>query len=194
LNSIVRPACGIFVLLILPVAGPAHAADSGGDAFFESKVRPVLVEHCYRCHSAEKKIKGGLAVDQREPLRRGGDSGPAVVPGEPDKSPLITAVRYKSRDLQMPPKGPLSDAQIRDLETWVRMGAPDPRVAAPAVAAGPKQGMGVEEGRKFWSFVPLANPKPPVAKNAGDVKSPVDAFIIAELEKAGLQPARAASR
>ncbi|MBI5757263.1 MAG: PSD1 domain-containing protein [Planctomycetales bacterium] len=164
-----------------------------GLEFFEKRIRPVLVENCYECHSAGKKTKGGLALDTRDATLRGGESGAAFIPGEPDKSRLIEAVRYKNRDLQMPPKGALSGAQIRDLEAWVKMGAPDPRVAQPGTTAGQRT-IDIEAGRKFWSFLPLANPDVPVVKNSAWVKSPVDAFILAELEKSGLNPAPATDK
>src|SRR5690242_17015385 len=95
--------------------------------FFENKIRPVLVKECYKCHSQQApKLKGGLSLESREGWVKGGDTGPAIVPGNPDKSLLIVAVRYTDADLQMPPKGQkLSDEQIADLENWVKMGAPD---------------------------------------------------------------------
>ena len=95
--------------------------------FFEKKIRPVLIEHCYRCHSAEsKKLKGGLRLDTRRAIRRGGESGdPSVVPGEPEKSLLLAALRYE--DLEMPPDRKLPSRVIADFEKWIRMGAPDPR-------------------------------------------------------------------
>ena len=111
-----RSAC---LLLVALLSASAPAADPTPEQaeFFEKKVRPVLVEHCYKCHSAEaKKPKGGLRVDGRARLLKGGDSGPAVVPGDPEKSRLIEAVRYANPDLQMPPKGKLPDAAIADLE------------------------------------------------------------------------------
>lgn len=162
--------------------------------FFEKRVRPVLVEKCYECHAEGKKTKGGLALDTRDALLRGGDNGPSFVAGDPDKSKLIEAVRYKNRDLQMPPKGALSDAQIRDLEAWVKMGAPDPREKVVAAAPAKVHGMSVEQGRKFWSFAPLSSPSQPAVKNTAWVRSPVDAFILAELEKNGLQPAPPADK
>ena len=102
--------------------------------FFETKVRPVLAEHCFECHSARAdKLKGGLHLDSRDGLLKGGDSGPAVVPGEPGKSRLIEAVRYGDQDTAMPPKGKLPDGVVKDLEQWVEMGAPwPPEVATPA--------------------------------------------------------------
>src|SRR5689334_15144944 len=112
-------------------APAARAAAGEGDAFFESKIRPLLTEHCYKCHSADaKKLKGDLLLDTKDGVLKGGDTGPALVPGDVDKSLLIKAVRYKDEKLQMPPDKKLSDAQIADLETWVKMGAPDTRVAS----------------------------------------------------------------
>src|SRR5688572_27466902 len=107
----------------------ARAADGTVDsAFFESKIRPVLVESCYKCHSAEsERVKGGLLLDSREGLLKGGDSGAAIVPGDPDKSSLIRALRYKDEALQMPPKEPLAPEVIANVEKWVKAGAPDPR-------------------------------------------------------------------
>src|SRR5215510_14573242 len=99
--------------------------------FFESKVRPVVANNCYKCHSTKvEKVKGGLLLDSREGVLKGGENGPVIVPGDPDKSVLIKAIRYTDPDLQMPPKGDkLSEQQINDLVAWVKMGAPDPRTA-----------------------------------------------------------------
>lgn len=110
----------------------AELSDRAGVEFFEKHVRPVLVENCYKCHSAEaeKGVKGGLRLDTREGLLKGGDNGPAIMAGNPDKSLLIKAVRYSDENLQMPPKGKkLAEEQIEHLIAWVKMGAPDPRTA-----------------------------------------------------------------
>lgn len=116
--------------------------------FFEKKVRPLLSERCYECHSAEKKTKGGLRVDTREGWVKGGDSGPTVVPGDIEKSLLIKAIRWTDLDLQMPPKQKLSTAEIQTLEEWVRRGAPDPRNAdAPKTARS--------ETKKHWAYEPI---------------------------------------
>src|SRR5207247_6699272 len=123
-------------LHVLGVAGVAQmreeqpALTREGIEFFEKRIRPVLTEKCYKCHSAgAEKIKGGLLLDSRSAWMKGGESGPVIVPGDPERSRLIHAVRHTDSSLQMPPKEILPAPQIVDLETWVRMGAPDPRVA-----------------------------------------------------------------
>jgi len=159
--------------------------------FFENKIRPILVENCYECHSVEStKVKGGLLLDSRDALLKGGDSGPAIVAGDPDKSLLITAVRRTNKELQMPPKQKLTDTQIADLETWVKMGAIDPRKSVPSKVAAPaKYGMSLEEGRKFWSILPVKDPLIPTVKNLSWPRTPIDAFILDRLEKVGISPA-----
>ena len=118
-------------LFCAPISSDAAAPSPSQLQFFESKIRPVLVNNCYKCHSQQaEKVKAGLLLDTREAVLKGGDSGPAIVPGDPDKSLLIKAIRYTDPDLQMPPKGKkLADEEIANLENWVRMGAPDPRLA-----------------------------------------------------------------
>jgi nucleotide-binding universal stress UspA family protein len=154
----------------------------------------VLSEQCYKCHShSADKIKGGLLLDSRDAMLHGGNSGPAVVPGKPDESILIQALRYTDEDLQMPPEdhgGKLSDAQIADFTEWVRRGAPDPRV--PLVTAGGKSYGGV--GKQHWAFQPVQKPAVPAVRNASWVRSPVDNFVLARLEAAGLQPNPAADK
>ena len=183
-------------------AGPLRAAeapssllsDTSKAEFFEKKIRPLLVERCYECHSAEsKKVKGGLRLDTRADLLKGGDTGPSLVPGDPDKSRIIVAVRYKNQDLQMPPKSPLKPEQVRDLEQWVKMGAPDPREKAGAKVAG-KRVINLEEGRKFWAFQPVVDPPIPRVKNAKWIQSPLDNFILAKLEEKKLRPEPAADK
>ncbi|MCH2399528.1 MAG: hypothetical protein MK364_10495, partial [Pirellulales bacterium] len=101
-------------------------ADTAGVTFFEAKIRPVLVKHCYSCHSADAKIvRGGLRLDTRQALLRGGDSGPGLVPRKPAVSQLLSALRYDG--LEMPPEGKLPASIIADFERWIQMGAPDPR-------------------------------------------------------------------
>ncbi len=160
--------------------------------FFEKKVRPLLISRCYDCHSEEKgKARGGLTVDTKEALMHGGDSGAALIAGQPDKSLLIEAIRYQNRDLQMPPKSPLTPAEVAILEQWVQMGAPDPR-SAKITSVKPARGIDLEQGRKHWAFRPLATPKPPV--QAQGSRNPIDAFIQKSLADKGLKPAPTADK
>jgi hypothetical protein len=163
---------------VLAAAPTAEQVD-----FFEKQVRPLLTDRCYECHSAEKKTKGSLALDTRESTLKGGDTGPALVAGDPEKSLLIEAIRYTNHDLQMPPKRRLAENEVKALEEWVKMGAPDPRDAPAA-----KQGrvINIAEGRKFWSFTPIARVEPP---KVADAPTPIDAFLLAKLQEKGLQPA-----
>jgi hypothetical protein len=153
-------------------------------AFFETKIRPALIKHCYECHSEEAdKRKGGLWLDRKEGWELGGDSGPAAIPGDPEKSLLIETIRYHDPDLEMPPDGKLSDRVIADFEEWVRRGLPDPR--AGKGMERDTGGMTLEEGRAFWSFRPRG-------KEFGNRKS-IDDFINARLVEAGIEPEPAAS-
>lgn len=152
----------------------AFAAE--GVDFFEAKVRPLLIEKCYECHAQGKKIKGGLRLDHRDGWAKGGDTGPAIVPGKPEESLLIEAVRYTNRDLEMPPKNRLSQAEVQVLEEWVKLGAPDPRTAAPVAQSGAK-GAG-----ELWSMKPLKAPAIP----AVEAQAPIDRFILASLRQKGL--------
>ena len=127
------------------------------DSDFESKIRPILVQHCYECHSADKKQKGNLLLDTKDATLKGGDTGPALVPGDPSKSLLLKAVKWEDKDLQMPPKTKLSDAQIADLEAWIKAGAPDPR-SGPRTLTKIEQHL--EDSKKHWSFQPVVDPKP----------------------------------
>ncbi len=173
------------------VAAPAEP-DAKGVEFFEKKIRPILVESCYKCHSQNgEKPKGGLLLDTREGLLKGGNNGPGVIPGNLETSLLIKAVRYKNEDLQMPPKGKkLPDEQIADLETWVKMGAPDPRTGKPSatLAADPAK------VRTHWAFQPVEMPDLPEVKNSRWVQSPIDAFVLAKLEEQGMVPSRQADK
>ncbi|WP_425614643.1 DUF1553 domain-containing protein [Anatilimnocola sp. NA78] len=187
----------IVLLLNFTAAGNAAEISAEDLDFFEKRIRPIFVGHCYECHSAEqKKHEGSLSLDSREAVFKGGDSGPAVVAGDPEKSLLITAVRHTDKDLKMPPESKLSAAQIEDLTAWVKRGAPDPRlpVAKTGDLARPKTGMSLEEGRKFWSFQPVAEPAVPQVANQGWPAKPIDHFILAKLEAAGVSPAPPADK
>ncbi len=157
--------------------------------FFEKKIRPVLVAQCYECHSAEAvtrgKLKGMLTVDTRAGLLKGGDSGPAIVSGKPGESLLLKALRHDASVSAMPPKEKLSAAVIADFEAWIAAGAADPRDGPAAVV---KRGMSIEEGRKFWSFVPPQRVAPPSVRRADWVRDDVDCFVLAKLEEQKIQP------
>ncbi len=153
--------------------------------FFETKIRPVLMNKCAKCHSSTaEKIKGGLLVDSRDGLRKGGDTGDAIVPGKPDESLLITAIRYTDDSLQMPPAGRLPATVVADFEEWIKMGAPDPRRAAAAKTAAVDFG----KLRQFWSFQPPKLAKPPAVKDAAWPKTDLDRFLLAAMEAKGLKP------
>ncbi|MEW6304341.1 MAG: DUF1549 domain-containing protein, partial [Verrucomicrobiota bacterium] len=178
---------GWFVLM---QTGQGAAPNAEQIKFFEQKVRPVLVEHCYECHSAQaKKLKGGLLLDSKAGWQKGGDSGkPAIVPGAPDESLVIRSVRHLDEDLQMPPKKPrLSDAIVADLVTWVKMGAPDPRDGAVEAKRADKS---------WWSLQPLAQAEPPATKGLPKAwaQNPIDRFIYAKLAENRLKPNPAADR
>ncbi len=179
--------------LLLPVVfclanfGRAFAADltPSQTEFFENKIRPLLADNCYKCHSSQsEKVKGGLLLDSRDGILNGGDSGPAIVPGDPEKSLLIKAVRYTDPDLQMPKKSKLAADQIAALEQWVRMGAPDPRIAAAAVA----QKSPGSSKTNHWAWQPVKSVAVPVVSDNGWGQSPIDHFIFAKLAEKNLKP------
>ena len=158
--------------------------------FFEKKIRPVLVEHCYECHAAGSKIiQAGLRVDHRAGLLKGGDSGASIVPNEPERSAILKALRYE--DAEMPPKGKLADSIIADFQAWIAMGAPDPRVADELPTA---RTIDLDEGRKFWAFQPVADPQLPSVHNQSWPLDPVDRFILSKQEEVGIQPVGDADR
>ena len=161
-------------------------------AFFEKRIRPLLAQKCYECHSAEsKELQGELLVDSRATIRRGGTMGPAVVPGDVEKSLLIQAVRFENADLQMPPDKKLSDEEIADLQRWVKIGAPDPRSTATKHLG--KQ-IDVAVARQFWSLKPITSPAVPPVKDAAWPRGDIDRFILAKLEEQGLHPAADADK
>ena len=175
-----------------PAAGE-QSADPQGIEFFERNVRPLLVERCYKCHSAKSQpLRGGLLLDSRAAWQRGGDSGRAIVPGDPEASLLVKAVRYKSDELQMPPEGKLTDREIASLIEWVKLGAPDPREGDAVPVA--RKSISLEEGRTRWAFQPLAIKQPPAVANEAWPRTPLDRFILARLEAAGIAPSATADR
>lgn len=172
---------GLALIFSSQVFGQTVPADF---TFFEAKIRPVLIEHCYSCHSVEaqknKKLKGNLFVDSRDGLRKGGANGPAIAPGKPSESLLLKALRHD--ELRMPPKYKLPDAVIADFEKWIASGAPDPRDARPVVALPRKD---------HWAFQPLKVSSPP---KITDAKNSIDAFVLNRLKVKGIAPSAPADR
>lgn len=172
----------------------AAATPSAADLeFFEKRVRPLLIARCHECHGAEKQ-KGSLRLDSQASIIHGGDTGPAVVPGKPDESLLVDAVRYGDT-YQMPPKGRLPEEEVAVLVEWVGRGAPWPAESVPAAGAtGGGAAFDFATRARHWCFQPLASAAPPAVKNAGWVRSPLDQFILAGLEARGLPPAPPAEK
>lgn len=161
--------------------------------FFESKIRPLLVKRCYSCHSSEAAIMGGLKLDTKEGWMTGGSHGAVIVPGQPAKSLLIKAIKYKDPDLAMPPQGTLPIEEIALLEQWVGLGAPDPRTGQDEVKTT-KTSIDLENGRRFWSFQPMVQTPLPEVRNKAWIRSPLDYFILSRLEIKDLKPVTAADR
>jgi hypothetical protein len=173
---------------------PERAATAEQLAFFESKIRPVLVERCYECHATGegKKLKGGLALDTREGTRKGGDTGPAVVPGDTKKSLLLEAIRYANKDIQMPPEksgGKLPESVIRDFDRWIQTGAADPRTGG---AAHDKYD--TTKARDHWAYQPPKKSPAPSVKNSAWPRGDLDRFVLANLESKNLAPVADADR
>ncbi len=170
----------------------AHADDPGVE-FFEKKIRPLLVAHCSECHAADaKKLGGGLLLDSRDGVRKGGESGAAIVPGKPNESLLIKAVRYTDDSVKMPPKGKLPAAAIADLEEWIRRGAPDPRDKPVPLKAADSWEETMRVRARWWSLQPVQDAEVPRPQQADWSDHPVDRFVLARLEKHGLKPAEPA--
>ncbi|MCB1226358.1 MAG: PSD1 domain-containing protein [Verrucomicrobiales bacterium] len=191
-----RPSVFLLTALLLPLT-PGFAIDDPAQvAFFEKKIRPVLIEHCYKCHSAESsKVKGGLLLDTRAGTQLGGESGePGVTPGDPQHSSLYTAMTWLDEDMQMPPKNKLPDDVIADFKLWIEQGAADPRESTSPNPAGGRRQIDMAAGRQHWSFQPpQAHPVPKVS-NSDWPQAELDRFILAGLEDRGLQPNPPADR
>jgi mono/diheme cytochrome c family protein len=181
--GILLAACGI-----APAAEPA--ADAAAEAAFRATVLPILERRCFECHAHSGKIEGGLALDSRGGWEQGGDTGTAIVPGKPDTSLLVKAIRYADPDLQMPPAGRLPAAEIAALEAWVAAGAADPR----AGGAEKRKAVDIEAGKSHWAFQPVRDASPPAVADAAWPLDPVDRFVLARLEAEGLRPAADADR
>lgn len=180
-----RALIAIFILPFIVFTTRAAVSPAEQADFFEQSVRPILAENCYKCHShTADKLKGGLMLDSLSGFLTGGDSGPALVPGKPDESLFIKAIRYKDDDLQMPPKGKkLASEKIKTLEDWVQMGAPWPGTDA---GKGKKIGKITDKDREWWSFQPVRAQTPPKVDDNGWSKNPIDQFIFAKLRSPDL--------
>jgi len=187
------PAAVAFLALGLPASARQDTAREGLE-FFEKKIRPILVERCYSCHSAKaEKLKGNLYLDSREGLLKGGTLGPAVVPGKPEASILIQAIRHADPELKMPPKAKLPPEIVKDFEAWIVSGAPDPRHAE-AGAAIRRGAINWEESRKYWAFRPVSDHAAPAASEAAWAFNAIDRFVLAKLLEKGLRPVADADR
>ena len=184
-----RERISLITLITICLATGNAAADEAGIDFFEKKIRPVLHRECYRCHASDsKRVKGGLVLDSAVGWLRGGDSGPSIVPGKPDESLLIHALRYADdAELEMPPKGRLDAQTIADFETWVRLGAPAPESVQDS-AALQIETIDLDAGREFWCFRPLANAAVPEVEAESWPLGDVDRFLLARLEASDISP------
>lgn len=197
-SFVTQTTTGLFTLICLLTLSPVNAAEQKPNQeqvhFFESKIRPLLIKHCYDCHGEDAQ-ESGLRVDNFEGIVKGGKAGSLIVPGKPEQSLLITAVNYQSNDLQMPPEEKLSKQEIKDLSDWVKMGAPYPNADLSKLRAASDKGKyDLEKEREFWSFQPVRKPALPKVKNQEWVKNPIDQFVLHKLEAAGLQPAAPADK
>jgi hypothetical protein len=179
-----------FVPFLLLLAAPLRAAEPSAEEaeFFEKKVRPLLANHCYECHSANaEKLKAGLYLDGRDAMLAGTEKGPVLVPGGPAKSRIIEAINYRNADLQMPPKGKLPDAAIADLTAWVKMGAPWPGGGSKLVGKG---GFDLQKRKEsHWAWQSVRAPAIPEVKDHPWPLANSDRFILAKLEAKGIKPA-----
>lgn len=184
----------VAVLPALTVRAEQPAATNQADAkaleFFESKVRPILAEHCFACHGPKKQMGGGLRVDSRASMLKGGDSGPILVPGKPEQSPMIRAILY-GNDIKMPPKTRLSAEAVDALTAWVKLGAPWPDAGGTATA---QPSAIAEAAKKHWAFQRVRKPELPAVKNQAWVRTPIDRFILTKLEARQIAPAPPADR
>ena len=188
--KITIPPLGVSLLItVLPVLGKVSATasdDPASEAFFEKRIRPALIEHCYECHSAESgKSKGGLLLDTRAASLEGGDTGPAIVPGNPSESLLLVAMRHEDPDLEMPPKSSkLPNELLSDFEAWIAAGAVDPREGDSAPSATDEMSLRLNH----WSYQPITQPSVPEVEEAGWPDTAIDRFVLAQLEKNELRP------
>ncbi len=185
---------GTVILIIVSLARAAdpQSAPAASPDFFETKIRPVLASNCYSCHTAS--ALGGLRLDSRDAMLKGGKRGASIVPGEPEKSLLVTAIQQTDPKLKMPMGGKLKDSEIEDLVAWIKAGAAWPVSATPTAKQPGDKYVITSEQRAFWSLQPLKNPAAPAVKDARWARTEIDRFVLAHLEKEGLKPVHAASR
>ncbi len=180
--------------------GPLSASATGpavnpGEELFEKKIRPVLVANCFSCHSsAQKAPMGGLSLDTKSGLAKGGSSGAVVVAGKPNDSRILQALQYSDHKLQMPPSGKLADSVIADFRQWIELGAPDPRRDSAAGTPAPLKGMSIADGRKWWAFQPVRELPAPQVSDASWARTRLDAFVLAKLEQNHLAPSPPAEK
>jgi len=177
----------LLTVCFLAVRANVFADDGNGAAFFEKRIRPVLIKHCYECHSAASpEPKGGLRLDSRDFARKGGESGPAIVPGNAEQSLLLEAIQHES--FEMPPDTKLPDQVIADFEKWIENGAPDPRDQPPSAEAVAELSWRaiLDERRNWWSLKPVVAAEPPAGPTEEKAEHSIDAFVSAKQRKAGI--------
>src|SRR6266478_1674630 len=184
------------VLLPLLAALVAVGVESTSEQidYFEKQIRPIFAGRCYKCHSTQsEKLKGGLLLDSREGVLKGGEDGPVITPGFPEKSKLVEAINYQNPDLQMPPKGKLPDEQIARLTEWVKMGAPWPIESGKTAAVATTFDLD-KRRREHWAWQPIKPQRLPSVKEKGWPASSPDYFVLAKLEQNNLHAAPRANR
>ena len=187
------PAGRLLVLLATSISTlPAQTAPAASADFFESKVRPVLANNCYNCHGNSQL--GGLRLDSRDGMLKGGKSGPAIVPGKSGDSLLVRAIQQTGSTLKMPQGGKLKDDEIANIVAWVDAGASWPASAVTNTTKGDGKYVIAPERRNFWSLQPLRDPKIPAVKDARWPKTSIDRFVLARLEQQGLKQVKPASK
>ncbi len=181
----------LFACLAFPLTTRAQSPQAELD-FFESRIRPVLVAHCYECHGPEQDIKGGLRLDSRQGWEIGGDSGPAIVPGKPAESLLLQALNYDPNFVEMPPRGKLPENVVKDFETWIARGAVDPREGK--IPDVPVAGATAARAKNHWAYQLLRQSPVPEVQDAGWPRDSVDRFVLRSLEETNLHPGPDADR
>ena len=192
--------CTLFLLTVIYLAPTTNGQDDSQAKFtpeqleaFETNIRPLLIKHCYQCHSSDSRpAKGGLLLDSREGLLTGGDSGTAIVPGNPEESLLISSVKYQS--YEMPPDGKLSEKEVELLEQWIANNAPWPASEAPSASNADRVVNWREAQNSHWSFQPVLRPKFPDVSDTNWPETGIDYFILAELDNRHLAPSAEADR